>query len=478
MEHSGLIFPPITHIKTLNYVFFACMQVTVLLRLDQSWVTTPDLTNNTLSYSEQLKIDIIFSMRSYATATHVKLTSYAYRMDKQLTMEKPKRPLSSFNLFYRYKRFLVTGQGAISEEAVKRILFCPAGLEDDLLNPSKSSPSQRRLSAKTNELRRTKIRTALEGKILPSSDKKKRRHRKAENGPSISFVEMGRLMTESWKNVDPFARQVFDDLAGEGRQHYKDALDEYTRMEGLAGGADEVPSWSRRDKPQTAQVKITSTKKVSVNKVSQSVKKESFRSTMTTRSQGSRGASQASSNGGLSNEELPRTYDTTSHAGLNPEYTSRAFPTSGFAPAPAPTHASSGTLSTGESHQFPPASFQVENHQLLPQSHHQPRQLTHQQHYHRYLQYQQQQQQQQEGLNSDANFHQMHHDAYSASIDVLSHLASPRRVISTSAASGGGRDDGQQARVDHHDDYAGNPSDLNLRNEDIKTFFDTVERWR
>lgn len=381
-------------------------------------------------------------------------------------MEKPKRPLSSFNLFYRYKRFLVTGQGHISEEAVKRILFYPAGLEDDLLKPSKVSSSQWRLSSRVNELRRNKIRTALEGKILPSSDNKKRRHRKAENGPSISFVQMGRLMTESWKNVDPFARQVFDDLAGEGRQHYKDALEEYTRMERPAGGAGEDLSWSRWDKPQTALTKITSTKKVSVPKGSQSVKKESFKTTMFTRSQESRRASQASSNGGLNSQKLPRTHDTTRQAGLNPEeYTSRAFSTTSFAPASALALESSRARATVDNQQFTPQSFRVETQQLLPQSYHQPRQLYHHQHYQRYLQ---QQQQQQEEHNRDANFHQMHHDAYNASIDVLSHLASPRRIIR------GGREDGQHARLDHHDEYAGNPSDLNLKSEDIETFFDTV----
>jgi hypothetical protein len=63
-----------------------------------------------------------------------------------IIMEKPKRPLSSFNLFYRYKRSLLAGQGDIPEETIKSIISCPAGLEDDLLLQS-SSASQRKHSA-------------------------------------------------------------------------------------------------------------------------------------------------------------------------------------------------------------------------------------------------------------------------------------------------------------------------------------------
>ena len=412
-----------------------------------------------------------------------------------ITMEKPKRPLSSFNLFYRYKRFLVTGQGDISKEAVKRILICPAGLEDDLQHKS-----QRRTSSKTNELRRNKIRSALEGKILPSTEKKKRRHRKAENGPSISFVEMGRLMSESWKCVDPFARQVFDEFAAEGRQFYKDALEEYNRMQGHDNdkGAGKVTWASRSDQAQKdSPSKIMpspQTEKVSVHKVSRSVKKESFKAVkdtnttlMLTRSQDSRRASQAS--------RFPTTYDTTRSACLNPEYTSRAFPNSGFAPSPelSETRAiGSATTATGDTHQFPPPSYQVENQQLLPQSHLEPRLLYHQQHYHRYQQrLQQQQRQHQEGHDHDANFktvdlssqQHFHHDAHNANHNVHPHPASAFRVVSTSPATGGRgggrrRDDGEHARVEIHDDYADNPADLNLKNEDIKTFFDAVDRWK
>ncbi|KAL7436171.1 hypothetical protein ACHAXM_005040 [Skeletonema potamos] len=178
-------------------------------------------------------------------------------------MEKPRRPLSSFNLFYRYKRSLLAGLGDVPEETIKSIISCPAGLEDDLLQSS-SSLSQRKQplrnpkdknndtkpsSPKTNEeSRRDRIRTALDGKILPSDTTKKRRHRKAVNGPSLSFVQMGRMMTESWKSVDPFAKQVFDDLAVEGKEFYKNSLKEYGQLSNLGGDEDVIVGGKEREK--------------------------------------------------------------------------------------------------------------------------------------------------------------------------------------------------------------------------------------
>jgi len=156
-----------------------------------------------------------------------------------MTMEKPKRPLSSFNLFYRYKRSLflqVQGEN-LSKETAQNIIACPAGLEDELLLLPQSTSQSQQLkiepSPETNELRRSKIRAALQGKILPSSSdsKKKRRHRKTANGLAIGFVELSRLMSECWTGADPYARQVFDELSLEGRQIYRCALEEYNRID-------------------------------------------------------------------------------------------------------------------------------------------------------------------------------------------------------------------------------------------------------
>jgi len=43
----------------------------------------------------------------------------------------------------------------------------------------------------------------------------------------MTFVKMGKLMTESWKTIDPFAKDVFCELALEGKLVYRQLMDEY-----------------------------------------------------------------------------------------------------------------------------------------------------------------------------------------------------------------------------------------------------------
>ena len=371
-------------------------------------------------------------------------------------MEKPKRPLSSFNLFYRYKRSLLTGQD-ISEEAVKNILTCPAGLEDGLLpstsqhhqqQQSKRSSKNIKPSLKTNELRRIKIRSALDGKILPSSDTKKRRHRKAANGPSISFVEMGRLMTESWKSVDPYARQVFDDLAGEGRKFYRDALEKYTEVVVEEHDDCDGPLRSSSKPKKNPSSKLSSQKnekKVSVHKVSRCVKKtpiKSMNNMVFTRSK-----EPSSMNSGFGDGLGDGALSRRRHVSMNPEDIARPLPqqTGGFAPVPEQTY---GAITESMQLPFPPTSSQ-RGIQQLPQPHHRPRQMYHQQQYYQYHQRQQQ---------------RHTHDAH-----IPPHLA------------GGGGAIGGHAGVDFFDYFADNTmfqhdrgGELNLNNEDdIRTFFDT-----
>ncbi|KAL7456813.1 hypothetical protein ACHAWC_008290 [Mediolabrus comicus] len=144
---------------------------------------------------------------------------------------KPKRPLSAFNLFYRYKRSLLSGVGNISNDIVQNIITCPAGLENekDTLSTQPKIDTNSILTPSTdniNEKRRSKIRSALDGNILPA-DTSKRRHRKTVNGPSMDFVEMGRMMTDAWKSTDTYGKKVFDELAAEGRDIYRVKLEEY-----------------------------------------------------------------------------------------------------------------------------------------------------------------------------------------------------------------------------------------------------------
>jgi len=139
---------------------------------------------------------------------------------------KPRRPLSCFNLFYRYKRTLVLDahhSGTASDDvAIKRIIREVPGTEE--------SPTTHLASlseAERNVLRRAKIRSVLEHNLMPNTSTHLRSHRKALDGLSMTFVEMGKLMTESWKTVDPFAKDVFCELASEGKLVYRQLMDDY-----------------------------------------------------------------------------------------------------------------------------------------------------------------------------------------------------------------------------------------------------------
>ena len=64
------------------------------------------------------------------------------------------------------------------------------------------------------EVRSLAIRNALEGKIFPNENARNRLHRKVHG---IGFVEMGKVMRETWSELDGFSKGVFDELAEIGR---------------------------------------------------------------------------------------------------------------------------------------------------------------------------------------------------------------------------------------------------------------------
>ncbi len=167
------------------------------------------------------------------TITHAIIATTNTRTPlNNMSMERPKRPLSSFNLFYRYKRALILERAGEdpSKEQVLKILCSLAGLEDGPpLLLATTTYQQPPSTDEINSLRRTRIREALRGKILPMNNKR-RRHRKAANSVGISFSEMGKLMTTCWKGVDPFGKKVFEELSEEGRHIYRVQMDEYNKL--------------------------------------------------------------------------------------------------------------------------------------------------------------------------------------------------------------------------------------------------------
>ncbi|KAL7531796.1 hypothetical protein ACHAXR_004239 [Thalassiosira sp. AJA248-18] len=135
--------------------------------------------------------------------------------------ERPKRPLSSYNLFYRFKRSKVLEaheNGDFTKETINRLITAVPGLEEYPAIGTTMSPER------VMELRRTEIRSALRENLSPK-DTSKRTHRKSHG--AMSFLEMNQLMCASWKAIDDFSRSVFDELAEEGRSVYHKRVAEY-----------------------------------------------------------------------------------------------------------------------------------------------------------------------------------------------------------------------------------------------------------
>ena len=139
-------------------------------------------------------------------------TSNYYGNDNDITLQqpsvldlsplpKPKRPLSGYNLYYRYKRIKIleatsnydnetTSTNDDSKSIViKNIIMCLPGLESiprhDTMYLSKES---------IDELRASKIRLVMTGdKLLPNENTRSRLHRKLHG---MGFVEMGTIMRQ------------------------------------------------------------------------------------------------------------------------------------------------------------------------------------------------------------------------------------------------------------------------------------------
>lgn len=161
--------------------------------------------------------------------------------------KKPKRPLSGYNLFYRYKRNKVleataNNNGSINNNCaaaasdddakIRTIITSLAGLE----NVSSTHPVWALPPHTLDELRASKIRRDMEGKLFPNENPRNRLHRKVHG---MGFVEMGTLMREMWARADDFTKGVFGELADVGRVRYRRLLAEYKMMDnGIVGRKD------------------------------------------------------------------------------------------------------------------------------------------------------------------------------------------------------------------------------------------------
>ena len=145
-------------------------------------------------------------------------------------IQKPKRPLSAFNLFYRYKRQHIirllksNAEGSVDKDTIRHLIKCPPGLE---YNYTLVIASVASTQAEIGALRRHHI--CIELKNLQARDLKTRAHRKSMNCP-IGFVELSKLMNSSWKDCDGVAKAVFNELSQEIREVYHRKIKEYNDM--------------------------------------------------------------------------------------------------------------------------------------------------------------------------------------------------------------------------------------------------------
>ena len=162
----------------------------------------------------------------------------------------------------------MTSGTSTTKEDVLKILSSTVGLEGDdntLLQSSQQPPP----AVPTNEInirRRNKVRDALNGKILPQNNGR-RRHRKSANSIGISFSELGKLMTTCWKDVDPYGKDIFEELSEEGRQIYRDQMEEYNKVKPQKDGI--VTTKAKKPKaPPSREVSRDDKKLISANMVS------------------------------------------------------------------------------------------------------------------------------------------------------------------------------------------------------------------
>ena len=178
-------------------------------------------------------------------------------MSADKKIERPKRPLSAYNLFYRFKRDKILeafkNGGEDSKEAIDHLIMAVPGLED-----VPSSFVTNMTPEQVQELRRSEIRSALQESLIPK-DTRNRRHRKSHG--ALSFLEMNKVVVAGWRLVDDFTRSVFEELANEGRKMYHKRVAEY---EAKYPNSAPISPKKKKNKLSTSSTVVATSKKTQV----------------------------------------------------------------------------------------------------------------------------------------------------------------------------------------------------------------------
>jgi len=170
------------------------------------------------------------SSSTSSSTTTIKITAEELTM---LEKKRPKRPLSAFNLYYRYKRTKIIEAYESSssddphldtpmcKEKIQALITATPGLES--VTNLADIPPERIL-----EIARTEIHSALKDNLSPTNARE-RQHRKT-NGVGMTFVEMSKVMSTAWKCIDEVSHRLFEELAEQGRKVHATKVLEYEKL--------------------------------------------------------------------------------------------------------------------------------------------------------------------------------------------------------------------------------------------------------
>ena len=145
--------------------------------------------------------------------------------------DKPRRPLSAYNLFFRFKRQKILEackDGDIDRAAAERIVKSTPGLENISNDAIMVLPE-----AELEKLRSNRIRAQMEDNIAPTEKEeiKVRVHRKSQFNHGLSFLDMTTIVSSSWKECDALSKKIFEELAVDGRTIWRKLHADYTKAQ-------------------------------------------------------------------------------------------------------------------------------------------------------------------------------------------------------------------------------------------------------